>query len=345
MGNMIFETFFLNGKEVSGNTLFRSNPETKQEEDLFAFLKEWYAPDDFIEVQTSGSTGTPKRIKLKKKFIEASALRTLRYFGLNPRDSVLHCLPCQYIAGKLMIVRALVGHLDLYMADPSTDFGFLNEKRFRFAAMVPNQVASIPNELLSQIEQLLIGGSSIPASLQKRLQNTPTKIYSSYAMTETATHIAIRQITDDWYHCMENIKVSLSTENCLRIEMPGLKEPFLQTTDIAELKDDKTFRILGRADNVIISGGIKYHPEQLEKKLEKHITQPFMITSLPHDKLGEQIVLVLEGDDDPIIADICKHNLSKYEQPRKYIYIEKLPRTPNGKIIRRLPTQFYNSTI
>ena len=341
---MIFETFFLNGKEVSGNALFHSNPKTKLEEELFAFLREWYSPVDFIEVQTSGSTGIPKKITLKKKFIEASALRTLKYFKLNSRDRVLHCLPCKYIAGKLMIIRALIGHLDLYMVDPSTDFDFLREAgKFRFAAMVPNQVASIPNELLPQIEQLLIGGGSIPPSLQKRLENAPTKIYSSYAMTETATHIAICSLNgeyaDGWYHCLENIRVSLSSGNCLRIEMPGLKEPFLQTNDIAELNDNKTFRILGRADHVIISGGAKYHPEQLEKKLEQYISLPFMIAALPHDKLGEQIVIVLEGEsaDKEQIIEICSTCLSHYEQPREIIFTERLPRTSNGKLKRKYP--------
>ena len=339
------ETFILNGEKMPISVFLKRKPETKHENDVLLFMKEWHALNEYIEVQTSGSTGTPKKIKLAKNFIEASARRTLQYFDLKPGDRILHCLPCQYIAGKLMVVRALVGHLDLCTEDPSTDFEFLKKEKFRFAAMVANQAASIPDGLIPQIEQLLIGGSNIPASLQRRMENISSAIYSSYAMTETATHIAIRQIKDDWYHCMKDISVNLSDEGCLRIMMPGLNQAFLQTTDIAEVKGNKIFRILGRADNAIISGGIKYHPEQMEKKLEKHITLPFMITSLPHNDLGEQIVLVIEGDSNTKIADICSRNLSKYERPRQIIYLEKLPRTPNGKIARKLPTQFYSSTI
>ena len=137
---------------------------------------------------------------------------------------------------------------------------------------------------------------------------------------------------------MDDIQVQLSEENCLQILMPGLKEKPLQTTDLAELKDEKTFRILGRNDNVIISGGIKYSPEQLEKKLEHFIKIPFQISSLPHDSLGEQLVLVLEEkENDKITTEIkitCQQHLSKYEQPRQIIFIQHFPKTENDKINR-----------
>jgi o-succinylbenzoate---CoA ligase len=288
--------------------------------ELAGFLKDWYAPDDFIEVKTSGSTGKPKTVRLKKDFLAASAQRTLRFFQLNKNDRVLHCLPLQYIAGKLMVVRALRGELDLFVADPATDFSFLKKEKFRFAAMVPNQVAKIlkteanPGAFMKNIEQLLIGGSAIPASLEKDLQKVSTACWSGYGMTETATHIALRKIngldSDGYYYCLENNNVGLSAENCLQIFMPGLPEQPLQTTDLAELKDEKTFRILGRSDNVIISGGIKFSPEQIEKKLEPFISEPFLISSLPHESLGRQLVLVVEGkesdENTKRLKEICR---------------------------------------
>ena len=137
---------------------------------------------------------------------------------------------------------------------------------------------------------------------------------------------------------MDDIQVQLSIENCLQILMPGLHEQPLQTTDLAELKDEKTFRILGRKDNVIISGGIKYSPEQLEKKLENFIEIPFQVSSLPHESLGEQLVLVLEeNENDRIVNEIkitCQQHLSKYEQPRQIIFIQHFPKTENDKINR-----------
>ncbi|MFW6259546.1 MAG: AMP-binding protein, partial [Tangfeifania sp.] len=267
------EHIMLDGSRISIKNLIQNkNPEIDREAELICFLKEWYSIKKYIEVKTSGSTGTPKIIRLNKKFVAESAQRTLHFFELTTNDRILHCLPMQYIAGKLMVVRALLGGLDLYFTEPSTDFSFLQTEKFRFAAMVPNQVAKIlkaetvRGELLESIEKLLLGGSSIPASLEKELGNTSTDCYSSYGMTETATHIALRKIngtgTDGWYHCLENIRVSLSSEGCLQIYLPGLENQPLQTTDLAELKNEKTFRILGRTDNVIISGGIKFSPEQ-----------------------------------------------------------------------------------
>lgn len=320
------------------------------EKELSGFLKEWYALADFVEVKTSGSTGTPKIIRLKKEFVAESAQRTLQFFQLKKDERILHCLPLKYIAGKLLAIRAILGELDLILVEPTTEFSFLKNEKFCFAAMVPNQVAKIlntkanPGELLENIEQLLIGGSAIPASLERDLQKVSTACYSSYGMTETATHIALRKIngvdSDGWYHCLENINVGLSAENCLKIFMPGLAEQPLQTTDLVELKDEKTFRILGRSDNVIISGGIKFSPEQIEKKMEPFLAEPFLISSLPHESLGEQLVLVVEGKESEVVRNqikkICLQYLKKFEQPRQIVFVSEIPRNENGKFNRRM---------
>lgn len=344
------EDIMLGGSRVSIKNLIQNkNPETDREAELICFLKEWYSIKKYIEVKTSGSTGLPKIIRLQKGFVAESAHRTLHFFELTTNDRILHCLPMQYIAGKLMVVRALLGELDLYLTEPSTDFAFLKNKKFRVAAMVPNQVAKIlkaeaaPGELLESIEKLLIGGSSIPASLEKALQNVSTACYSSYGMTETATHIALRKLNgagaDGWYHCLENIRVDLSADRCLQVYVPGLEKQPLQTTDLAELKNEKTFRIQGRIDNVIISGGIKFSPELLEKKLEPFISEPFLISSLPHESLGKQLILVMEGKESKETHDklkeICRKQLGKYEQPKQILFKYRLPRLPNGKFNRR----------
>lgn len=313
------------------------------------FLKEWYLPKSYIEVKTSGSTGKPKTIRLEKEFVAASAQRTIRFFQLKENDRVLHCLPEKYIAGKLMVVRALLGNLDLFVVEPASGFSFLQTEKFCFAAMVPAQVNKIlesepfPGTWFQNIEQLLIGGSAIPFEIEKQLQNVSTACYSSYAMTETATHVALRKLNgsgkSEYYHCFEDICVQLSEGGCLQIFIPGLTEQPLQTNDLAELKDERTFRILGRNDNVIISGGLKYSPEQIEKKLEPFIEIPFLISSLPHESLGEQIVLVLEGnrnkETENKIKSTCQQHLKKYEQPRQILFIEHLPEIENHKPDRK----------
>ncbi|MGQ7868950.1 AMP-binding protein [Sunxiuqinia sp. sy24] len=332
----------LNGQQTAIADLLQKAAQTKWEKEWLDFLAEWYAPTDFIEVNTSGSTGTPKTIRLTKKFVAASASRTLRFFNLKKNDRILHALPTRYIAGKLMVVRALVGQLDLTVVDPATDFQFLNQKSFKFAAMVTNQVYKILENGIANLEFLLIGGSAVPQALADKLQAVSTACYSSYAMTETATHIALRKLNgnkpDEFYHALDGIELSLSDAGCLQIQMPGLGSEFLKTTDLAELIDHRTFRILGRADHVIISGGIKFLPEQLEKKLEPHIQFPFLITSRPHEKLGQQLVLLVEASESPAkmeeLTAICLQQLDKFERPREIEFIKKLPRTDNGKILR-----------
>ena len=331
----------INGQKTNITDLLKTREfSTTWEKEWLDFLAAWYNELDFIEVQTSGSTGAPKNIQLKKEFVAASALRTIHFFNLKEGDKILHCLPSRFIAGKLMVVRALIGKLDLVPVDPSSDFKILtSDVQFKFAAMVINQVTKCLELEYWNLEFLLLGGSSVPVSLEEKLQERKTKCYSSYAMTETATHIALRQLNDDkksdTYLCLEGITVSLNEEGCLRIEMPGLKDGFVQTNDLAKLINKKNFKILGRADNVIISGGMKFSPERIEEKLEKYIHTPFLISSLPDKRLGEKLILVIESAEDRELIDqingFAERHLSKYERPKKILFTDILPKTENNK--------------
>nr|WP_319273474.1 AMP-binding protein [uncultured Draconibacterium sp.] len=334
----------INGRPKSVKELLQKNSDSEWKESWYDFLKEWYNANDFIEVQTSGSTGTPKTIKLKKDFVAASAFRTIRFFDLQKGDRILHCLPSNFIAGKLMTVRALVGKLDLQFVDPASDFSYLpNDKPIKFAAMVINQVKKYLALPEKNIENLLIGGSAIPQPLEEQLLQISTQCYSSYAMTETATHIALRKLNGEnktpYYTCLDDISVELDERDCIRILMPELENGAIQTNDLGELKDRHQFKVLGRVDNVIISGGIKFLPEQIEEKLSKEISVPFAIGSMPDEKLGERIILLIESQADEEVKSTiethCNKLLSKYEQPKDIRFIENLPRTENGKIDRK----------
>ena len=306
--NIFPDTLILNGTAHRVKDLLQTQacvPDIQS--DVVDFLAQWYGPENTITAHTSGSTGPPKAIFLEKKFVAQSAIRTLDFFDLKPKARILLCLPLRYIAGKLMVVRALLGGLDLCTAEPTDDFDFLIQCRpnpFRFAAMVPNQVTKLLEapERFDGLSSLLIGGSALSSRLETELGKVPTACFASYGMTETATHIALRRINgqnaSDRFQCLDQIQVGLSERGCLTIEMPGLDVPFLETNDLAALDGPETFRILGRADNVIICGGIKYFPETLEKKLEDLIACPFFIGSQPDETLGHRIVLVIEGRTD-----------------------------------------------
>nr|WP_319392961.1 AMP-binding protein [uncultured Desulfobacter sp.] len=348
--NIFPDTLILNGTEHRVKTLLQSQACVPgMESDVLGFLAQWYGSENTITAHTSGSTGPPKAIFLGKQFVAQSAMRTLDFFNLKPKARVLLCLPLRYIAGKLMVVRALLGGLDLCTADPTDDFAFLAHTRaspFRFAAMVPNQVSKLLEapERFEGLERLLIGGSALSSGLENGLGDVPTACFASYGMTETATHIALRRINgqkaSDRFQCLDQIQVGLSERGCLTIEMPGLDVPSLVTNDLAELDGPESFRILGRADNVIISGGIKYFPEVLEKKLEDLIACPFFIGSQPDEILGHKIVLVVEARaDEDMKKKLVTHftqRLDRYERPRDILFKDTLKRTETGKIIRQI---------
>ena len=324
--------------------LAQQNTLSDWEKELFLFLEEWFSNADFVVAQTSGSTGEPKDIRLPKQIMINSARRTIRYFGLKDADRLLLSLPCRYIAGKMMVVRAIVGQMNLITVDPSSDFEFLLQQTFDLGAMVPNQIAKILEKpsgktYLENIHNLLIGGSAISGQLEQQVRKLENRCVITYGMTETASHIAIRELSgkrySESYHCLPGITIAIDDRGCLLIHHPDFQEPF-RTNDVAEIHDEKSFRILGRSDSVIISGGIKYQPESIEKKLEKLIAERFVISSVPDDKLGQKLVLVIEGkafDTSNLLQEI-KTILTPYELPGKIFFVEKLPQTTTGKVKR-----------
>lgn len=339
----------LNGEKLTKKALSRrfaesGNARSDWENELLRFLEEWFSDADFVLAQTSGSTGEPKEIHLPKQIMINSASRTIRYFGLSAGDRLLLSLPCRYIAGKMMVVRAIVGQMNLVAVDPSTDFEFLQTEEFSLGAMVPIQVSKILEKTngpqqLEQIRHLLIGGSAISEPLEQQVRRLKNRNVVTYGMTETASHIAIRELSGErysaFYHCLPEITVSTDERGCLRVHHPDFWEPIL-TNDMADLQNESTFRIVGRADSVIISGGIKYQPEAIEKKLEPLIAGRFAISSVADDKLGQRLVLVIEGTpfDTSSLRGKMEGTLPAWELPAKIFFVEKFPETASGKLKR-----------
>lgn len=309
--------------------------------DLSQFLAEWHNDSPTLLVHTSGSTGEPKPMLVEKRRMQASAEITCRFLGLKEGGAALLCMPLDYIAGKMMVVRSIVRNLHLVSVDPTSHplQHPLPTETIDLAAMVPLQVwntLQVPEERqrLLQIRHLLIGGGAISSELAEALQDLPNHIWSTYGMTETLSHIALRRLNgperSDWYSPFDGVHISLNDESCLIINAPAVHDGLLTTNDIAEQKDG-CFRILGRKDNVICSGGIKIQMEEVERQLQPHLPVPFMITKAPDVKLGEQVVLLTESSDTHAIRQICQQHLPKYWQPRQYIYVAHLPMTETGK--------------
>ena len=337
------------------------------------FLSEWNNDSDRVLVHTSGSTGKPKPMMVEKKRMLNSARITCDFLGLKPGDSALLCMSLDYIAGKMVVVRSIERHLHLISVSPSghplkdINLKDANGKdvngEITFAAMVPMQVYNtlqVPEERerLMHIRHLIIGGGAIDASLEKELRSLPGNIaiWSTYGMTETLSHIALRRINgaeaSEWYQPFDSVKISQTDEGCLVIDAPLVCAETLVTNDIVEIepyiynkvekhdkeeKHDKVeklrFRIKGRKDNVICSGGIKIQIEEVEALLKPHLEKPFMLAKKKDEKFGEIAVLLSEDKEIKTVEATIRRLLSdhKYWIPREFLHVDHLPLTETGK--------------
>ena len=312
---------------------------------LDEFLTEWNNDSDTILVHTSGSTGKPKPMYVDKKRMLNSARITCDFLGLCPGDMAFLCMPLDYIAGKMLVVRSLERKLNLVSVTPSghplKDI-ILSFDKPSLAAMVPLQVYNSLNvpaeaEKLRSFTHLIIGGGAIDDELSKSLLKFPNNVWSTYGMTETLSHIALRRLNGDhaseWYTPFDSVKVSQNEVGCLVIDAPLVHDGKLVTNDIVEIKKGQ-FRILGRKDNVICSGGIKIQMEEVERTLKPYVESPFMITKRSDKKFGEIVVLITENNNIAEVESICKRVLPKYWCPHHYIHVDSIPLTETGKPAR-----------
>lgn len=310
------------------------------------FLADWHSNSEGIWVHTSGTTGIPKPMYVLKQHMRNSARATCDFLGLQPGDGAFLCMSVDYIAGKMMVVRSLERQLQLIQVPPSGhplhDVA-VSQARASLAAMVPLQVYNslqVPaeREQLQRFTHVIIGGGAIDAQLEAQLQSFPNAIWSSYGMTETLSHVALRRVNGAcaslWYQPMPGVKVSLDENDCLVIDAPAVHDGALHTHDIATLRQDGCFRILGRRDNVICSGGIKLQAEAIEQRLQPWLEAPFAITKRADEKFGEVVVLVTTATDLEQVKAICVAQLPKYWQPHVFVHADVLPLTPTGKVAR-----------
>ncbi|MDG5799876.1 AMP-binding protein [Marinilabiliaceae bacterium ANBcel2] len=319
----------------------REHPDSLK--DIIQFLSEWFSTKDYMMVTTSGSTGKPKNIKVKKSEMVESAIRTINFFELKPGMKVLNCLPVSFIAGKMMVIRAIVGSLNLICVEPAANpLNKLNRK-VEFAAFTPMQMINIlkSKKKHNLLTKVIIGGGKTDSDLNSKLQDVPFDAWESYGMTETLTHVALRKINGNTarnsFLPLSGIKTELNSNGCLIIHYGEKFNKTVITNDIAELYSDGSFIIKGRVDNIINSGGIKISPEDLEEKI-KRTTQNNVIITFEEDKvLGQKIVALTNTKPEKprLFFDKISGALSKYEKPYKLYYIKKVPLTQSGKLKRK----------
>ncbi|KAA0126081.1 AMP-binding protein [Chryseobacterium sp. SN22] len=326
----------LNMNQLSFNSEFEAK--------IGNFLDEWFSDSKTVKVQTSGSTGTPKVFEIEKSKMVNSAEMTCNFLGLKEGNTALICLPVEYISGKMMVVRSVIRKLKLIVADPSVKPVEHLNNEIDFCAMTPLQVENSLDQL-HLIKNLIIGGAAVSESLKNKIlqvlaeSDTQTTIFETYGMSETLSHIALKQIApqgEEYFKAFENVDISKDERGCLKIFAPNVNSEILQTNDLVDIKNGNRFRFLGRVDNVINSGGAKIFPEQLEALVKKEIANEALFLGIDDESLGQKLILVIEGNP----SEELNHKLSnigyqeKFHRPKEIIFMEKIPRTPNGKVNR-----------
>jgi O-succinylbenzoic acid--CoA ligase len=304
------------------------------EQQLGLFLLNWFDDSATIELTTSGTTGLPKKIVLPKQALVESAKATGHFFQLEAATKALLCLSAQFIAGKMMVVRALQLGWQLDAVLPSAFPLNKVEKTYDFAAMVPLQVANSIARI-HQIKLLLIGGAPLNSALRIQLTDKGINAYESYGMTETVTHIAVKSVRDTYFTALPGVQFSVNTNQCLCITAPRITHELLVTNDIVELINRTQFAFIGRLDNMINTGGVKVFPELIEIKLAHEIPHRFFIVGQPDETWGEKVVLVIEANPYTVPTTLFD-SLTKFEKPKEIVFQSTFQETDSGKIIRKL---------
>ncbi len=311
------------------------------------FLLDWLDSKDHINVKTSGSTGQPKLMKVSKQAMVNSAIATGNYFNMEPGQTALLCLPTHYIAGKMMLVRAMVLGLELDFVDPTSQPVFDYGKNYDFCAMIPLQLKNTVRYIYN-IKTLIIGGAAISKPLEDAIQGLETNIYATYGMTETVSHVAVKAMNGDhkmaYFEVFPNVSISQDDRGCLIIDAPEVAPEPLVTNDVVKLHSTSSFELIGRVDNIINSGGVKLFPEQIEAKLANQITERFFIASEKDATLGEKLILILESDTNTLDTSVFSA-LDKFEVPKEIYTVSNFKETATGKIQRKETLKFLEKDV
>jgi len=346
--NMNLDAVILNGlvfdKYSLKNYYHTNNSGESWQHAIYDFLKSWFDDSETITLHTSGSTGQPKEIQLTKEAMRNSARITNDFFGLNNTSTALLCLPANYIAGKMMLVRAVEGKFNLLTVEPKANpFENLSQP-IDFTAITPYQLLHSFEEIKKlRIQKIIVGGAKINSELEAVVQQFSTAIYETYGMTETCSHIALRAINghtkSDYFKILSGVSIRKNENDCLCIKAPHLLPDEIVTNDIVELINNEQFQLKGRFDNIINTGGVKLNPERIEQKLETLISVPYFISSKPDSTLGNKVVLIIESTPFTVeieveLMAIFNITLEKYERPKEIHYIPQFCYSATNKLLK-----------
>jgi O-succinylbenzoic acid--CoA ligase len=337
-------------------------PQTPYEAEALSFCRDWFSGKTEFVLHTSGSTGTPKPISLTRTQMKASARLTGQTLGLVAGDSALVCLNVRYVAGVMMLVRGLELSLPMTIIEPAGNplAGFdPTQTRFRFTALVPLQLQTILEQspgalpILNDAKAILIGGAATSPALEQALQVIDAPVFATYGMTEAVSHIALRRLNgptrSDLFYALNGVDLGTDERGCLHITAAATNNERIQTNDVAELIESNgsgpvQFRLLGRADRIINSGGVKIRPEPVERLIEDALAAQnqsvrLFVAGLPDERLGQRIVVFIENSTiEPDLwkqlQDTIRQQVGPYAVPKAVVRIDEFAETPTGKVDR-----------
>ncbi len=307
------------------------------ESQVINIVKKWYSDEDNMEFVTSGSTGVSKVIRISKSKMRYSAEETMRH--IDPQQEINHailCIPSTFIGGAMLVIRSLVRNIDLIVQKPHAVPTLTSE---------PGLISMVPLQVMKSLESneayfkdqhtLLIGGAQLPNRYVDQLKTKRVNTYLTYGMTETASHIALRNIkSSDAYEVIGDTSIDIDDRDCLKIKGTLTDHQWIQTNDIVQLIDKKSFEWVGRADFVINTGGYKVNPESVENVLQEKIKKPILICSEADEILGHKVILLVESDEPFEIDKSVFDPLHTYSKPKKTVFVKSFVYTPSGKIDR-----------
>lgn len=307
------------------------------------FAKEWDSEIPYAEVRTSGSTGTPKTITLQKEFMRRSARRTNYFFGINRGDRLHSCISADSIGGKMLLVRAREAGAEFTWETPSNRPLEEAQGDIKLLSVVTSQLNALTDSYPDKIhiDNILVGGSPVSDMLREKCSALPCPVYESYGMTETASHIAIRRVqtgTPPPFRPLPGISVATDSRGCLEIRFDSGET--ILTNDLATVFPDGTFRIDGRYDSMIISGGKKINPMEVERILQPLFGNEILVTSAEDLKWGQMVVVLSQGEapDTEEIERLrarIREAIDPVRRPKLVEWVESLPLLSSGKPDRR----------
>ncbi len=315
------------------------------------FCWQWKQGQANFSIPTSGSTGPPKTIEITRQQIIASVSNTRQALRLTSQHTALLGIDPAYVGGMMMLARALVIGMDVVGVAPSAQPLVGLPVRPSFLAVVPLQLQRLLERDLATLNAAhatLVGGAPVSLALEEAIKKKITSpVYSTYGMTETASHVALRALNgpeaSDAFRVLGNTQIGADARGCLTLRGAVTQHKLIITNDQVELLDERHFRWLGRHDWVINSGGVKVWPEPVERAVSVQwpaIPPPLLVVGLPDARLGQRVALVIEGfplskSDQGHLLRAVAEKLPQYHAPREVCYLEAIPRTPTGKIDRQ----------